>query len=508
MRVLSWLAGRSIRNALTAVDDGHPLRRAYGLARRSGVLQGAWRRFFASSGHDLFDVQAYAAAGGQFREPCAHGDPPPLTGDLEADLSALVARAVALERPYEPAPGRVLVINCGLAAGGAERQIVNTVLGLAAEGVDVAFVGEYLGRAPGLDFHAPALSAGRADFAQTSRSATPGLRLYAEVTRPVAEALAPLPHDVRLEILDMVAELRRRRPQVVHLWQDQTSVKHGLAALIAGAPRIVLSGRNINPTHFGYDTPWLRPGYRALASRSEVSFTNNSQAGARSYAEWLDIVEGRIAVLRNGLDFTTHVRLSRVEAQRFRASVGASDGVRLVGGVMRLSAEKRPLLWLEAAAELARRRDDVRFVIAGDGPMAPQCRAAVAKLGLDGWVTFLGETPQADLVLGSVDLLLLTSQFEGTPNVLLEAQWLGAPVLCADAGGALETFEPGVGGDVIEHLNPARIATQMERMLDDPAWRERAARLAPAFVERRFGLARMIGETLEAYGLHSLGPHT
>jgi glycosyltransferase involved in cell wall biosynthesis len=208
-----------------------------------------------------------------------------------------------------------------------------------------------------------------------------------------------------------------------------------------------------------------------------------------------------VSVIRNGLGTESFARATRFEVGRFRARLGLADGAVLVGGVMRLSAEKRPLLWLEAAAALARRRKDVRFAIAGDGPMAEACRSAVARLGLAPRLTFLGEMARPELLMTSMDLMLLTSAFEGTPNVLLEAQWLGKPVLSTEAGGALETFEPGVTGQAAMVAEPEAIAGQMVGMIDDPRWRETAARRGPEFVEARFGLARMIAETLAAYGL-------
>ena len=77
----------------------------------------------------------------------------------------------------------------------------------------------------------------------------------------------------------------------------------------------------------------------------------------------------------------------------------------------------------------------------------------------------------------------------------------GKPVLSTPAGGAAETFEPGVTGLVIDDPAPAAIAAQMASLLADEAFARRAAQRGPAFVEARFGLTRMIDETLALYGL-------
>jgi glycosyltransferase involved in cell wall biosynthesis len=487
---LLWRLRKGVIGGLAAVSPDHPLRRAHAALRQIGLVQTLWRRWVFDPGGRAVDPAAYAAAGGLF-------GPGPSTAGLdpigEIGFDALIARAEACETPYDPVAGRILIVNCGLACGGAERQIVTLAHGLVARGVDVVFLGESLARAPGLDFYLDRMPPGRAS--PTRREIKVDGRLYAGVTRPVAEALACLPQPELLEVLDMVAELRARRPAVLHLWQDQTSVKHGLAAVIAGTPRIVLSGRNVDPSNFAYDRPWLRSGYRALARSSRVQFTNNSDAGARSYADWLGLPADRFTVVRNGVELSDAGAGQRAAAEALRE---AAAGAPLIGSVIRLSAEKRPLLLLESLAALGKIRPECRFVIAGDGPLHGEVEAAARTLGLTDRLTLLGEVDDIVPVLLSLDLLLMTSQFEGTPNAALEAQWSGKPVLITEAGGAAEAIEPGATGRIVAS-DPHRIAEAAAAMLSDPDWAGRAERNGRVFVRRRYGVARMIDETQALY---------
>jgi phosphatidylinositol alpha-1,6-mannosyltransferase len=73
------------------------------------------------------------------------------------------------------------------------------------------------------------------------------------------------------------------------------------------------------------------------------------------------------------------------------------------------------------------------------------------------------------------------------------------PVVSTDAGGAAETISQGLTGFVVHSIEPNILADRILKILDDPAWRAKASLEGPAFVERRFGMPRMIAETLQLY---------
>jgi glycosyltransferase involved in cell wall biosynthesis len=95
----------------------------------------------------------------------------------------------------------------------------------------------------------------------------------------------------------------------------------------------------------------------------------------------------------------------------------------------------------------------------------------------------------------------LTSRFEGTPNVLIEAQAAGIPVVAPDVGGVNEALLDGVTGILVGKRQASSLARAILEILEDPGWKERAATEGPAFVSKRFGHRRMIDDTIAAYGL-------
>jgi glycosyltransferase involved in cell wall biosynthesis len=99
-----------------------------------------------------------------------------------------------------------------------------------------------------------------------------------------------------------------------------------------------------------------------------------------------------------------------------------------------------------------------------------------------------------------MDVFVLTSQSESLPNVLLEAQACGVPVVATRAGGSPEAIDHRHTGWIVDEDNPSAIAEQIVATLNDRSFCERARVSGPRFVAARFGLDRMIEETLQLYG--------
>jgi glycosyltransferase involved in cell wall biosynthesis len=498
---LRWRITEAIRRELLSTSENHPVRRAYAFVRQIPGVRQIWRLVDTGPIPPPAAFRIYVKRRGVFGDSTTHDPdslPPIVSFDDEAFFPNLIKRIEACE-PKTPPADSVVLINNGLSAGGAERQIVNTLFGLKKRGVPAIFIGEYLTAAPGHDFHLPSLTAAGVDARGLERVVKPGSRMLEGISRPVAEQLMRISPHMLLEILDMARMLRAIRPRTVHLWQDETSIKHAISALIAGTPTIILSGRNVSPTNFAYHQTFMRPGYRALLCNSKVVFSNNSFAGGRSYAEWLEVNTDRIRVVHNGLDFSTWPAFDRAIRETVRGKLGLSPGALLVIGVFRLAEEKRPLLWVDVAAETLKRLPNVRFAIAGEGPMRRQVETHIGKLGLTERIQLIGQTREVSGLFMAADAFLLTSAHEGVPNVLLEAQWYGRPVLVTPAGGAPEAMLDGVTGRIASSETAAAIAVELVAMLTDNAVKQSALANGQAFVSRAFGLERMLDETLHLY---------
>ena len=319
-----------------------------------------------------------------------------------------------------------------------------------------------------------------------------------EVLRRTAHGL---PCGLVIDIANLVREFERLRPEVVHAWLDWDNVRAGLAAAIAGVPKILLSGRNLNPSHFLLYQPYMDPAYRALATLPNVTILNNSRAGADDYADWIGISRDRVKVIHNGVAFGDQGRSAPHMIRAGRRQYGFSDDDFVVGGVFRFAEEKRPLLWLDAAAYIHRAVPEARFLVYGMGPLRAAMEAKIRDLDLGDRVILAGITDDPLAAISLMDVFMLTSSYEGLPNVLLEAQWVGTPVVCTRAGGAPEAVDCGVTGWVVDVDSPQALADAVIHIRGDSNVAAHAALRGPSFVRERFGISRMIAETLAAYGI-------
>ncbi len=148
-------------------------------------------------------------------------------------------------------PGRIVLVCGNLSPGGAERQVANTAIGLVeAKVTDVTLLAHYLHDGPEhFDFHLPRVLAAGVPAREIECAVTSiGDQSIPEVLRRVAKGLPPDLTSLCIDIANLAREFERLRPEVVHAWLDWDNVRAGLAAAIAGVPKIVLSGRNLNPS--------------------------------------------------------------------------------------------------------------------------------------------------------------------------------------------------------------------------------------------------------------------
>ena len=421
---------------------------------------------------------------------------PPLDAAM---LHGMIA-ATAPERREDFVPGRVVLVCGNLSPGGAERQVAYTARGLAqsAEIASAELICDMLtgGHPARYDFYLPLLQHAGVPARMIERYALS----RAMVSEPAALARrqASLPEGFLLDVANLYRELVRLRPEVVHAWLDWSNTRAGLAAALAGVPRIVLSGRNVNPTHFALYQPYMDPVYAALCVLPNVVFLNNSRAGAESYAEWLRLAPDRIKVIYNGLDMGP---IDNTAAGPVRRRLGIPEGAPLVGGIFRFYPEKRPLLWLEVASLVLRDNPDAWFVLFGQGVLEREMVKAAQGLGLAHRLVLPGIVDDVLSVMRTLDVFLLTSFGEGIPNVALEAQWAGTPVVATQAGGVAEALALGESGWIVDPPDADRLARCVSWMLGDAGARAQAQTAGPQLIQARFGLRRMIDETVKAYDL-------
>ncbi len=183
---------------------------------------------------------------------------------------------------------------------------------------------------------------------------------------------------------------------------------------------------------------------------------------------------GRIHVLRNGVDLDQFRPAGR---ERIRERLGLRKPTLVSVG--HLIERKGHDLVIRALTELP----DMELLIIGDGQQSSALMDLAKNLGVAGRVRFAGELPQAELAryYSAADALVLASEREGWPNVLLESMACGTPVIATRVWGTPEVVQASDAGLLIEERTPACIAAAARRLLADPPRRAATRHYAERF---------------------------
>lgn len=178
---------------------------------------------------------------------------------------------------------------------------------------------------------------------------------------------------------------------------------------------------------------------------------------------------GAVRVIPNSRRPERFVTVDRAASSvRLRAELGLGSDVTLLGLVGHVVAQKRPDRAVDVVAAVRAAGGSVHLVVGGTGPLRADVERQVADLGLHDAVSFLGHRDDIEQVLGAVDLLLLTSDAEGIPGILIEAQMAGCPVVTVPVGGVAAVVEDGVTGAVLASFDVAEMADRVLALVGSP----------------------------------------
>jgi glycosyltransferase involved in cell wall biosynthesis len=185
----------------------------------------------------------------------------------------------------------------------------------------------------------------------------------------------------------------------------------------------------------------------------------------------------RSRVVLNGIDHRMF-RRDRSQESRARAELGLTPDDLVVGAVGRLEPQKRFDLLIRACAALRERRPTLRLIIVGDGSLRGELEQLAARLMPDGSCRLLGHCPDVVSLHHLFDVFVQSSDYEGTPNAVLEAMALETPIVATSAGGTAEMVAHEVHALVVPPGDVSGLVRNIERTLSNR--REAAVRVARA----------------------------
>lgn len=401
----------------------------------------------------------------------------------------------------KPRGGKVVLFTSHLKTGGAERQLCNLARHLRRTGLEPSVL--TLEREDGASsYHSLLAGIQRASCEVPSRAFA--WNSFFELSAEKKEVLLALPRNLQWRVWNAYTYLAGSKPDVLHCFLNRPNIIGAIAGWLAGVPKVVLSIRNADPNcakdQHGWDALYKKC-YALLAKDRALVLGANSQAGIRDYANWCGLPETRFVLMRNIVDTQQFCPLDQEHRCAVRRGIGVAAHSPMLVGAFRMIREKGPMRFLDVVERIVAVLPEMAVVVCGDGKLAEAFVASIKRRGLEQHVRYLGIRKDIGQIFGAGDLLLLTSDREGTPNVALEAQAMAVPVVATDVGGTSEAMRHGQTGFIHKPEELPELTSSCLRVLEDRTLREKLGREGRAFVEANFSTNRVTDHLRSVYGL-------
>jgi glycosyltransferase involved in cell wall biosynthesis len=269
--------------------------------------------------------------------------------------------------------------------------------------------------------------------------------------------------------------LRDFRPDVVHTHSAKAGILGRAAASALGVSAIVhgVHGAPFHPYQsslaralFRACECWAAPRCHAFVSVADAMTDLMVRAGVAPREKFTTVYSGmEIEPFR---DCARH-------RDRVRRELGYGPDHVVIGKVARLFRLKGHADVIEAARDVVRVQENVRFLFVGDGILADRLRRQIAGAGLEGRFQFVGLVPPERVpeLIAAMDIVVHASLREGLARVLPQALIAGKPVVSYDIDGAREVVLPDATGILVSPQDVAGLGSALGRLAVDPALRER-----------------------------------
>jgi glycosyltransferase involved in cell wall biosynthesis len=287
--------------------------------------------------------------------------------------------------------------------------------------------------------------------------------------------------------------LRREKPAILHVNSSRDSWIGSLAArLVQPRPKVIRTRHISAPLNSSAATQLL---YHRLL---DMVIVTGGERTRRDLIERDGMAPDRVAAFPIGLD--VEYFSPAMPDRDIRVELGLPHGHLLVGLISYLRDYKGHYYFIEAAAHVLKQREDVTFLIVGEGPEEPVIRAQIARLGLTRQVLLLGFRDDLLDVFRSLDIFAIpTIEGDTIPQVLMQALAVGLPVVSTTTGSIPDVLRDQDSGFIVPPRNADALAGRIGDLLDDPALRVRMGRRGRATVVESYSIDRMVDELERVY---------
>lgn len=298
---------------------------------------------------------------------------------------------------------------------------------------------------------------------------------------------------------DTEREASRATPAViVHTHSSKAGILGRWAAYLAGIRLIIHSIHGFSFNDF--QPSLLRAFYlflEKITARITTKFIAVSRANMEKGINRRIFTRDKVVLIRSGIDIGKfrEVKYDNVEK---RKALGLSDGIPLVAMIACFKPQKSPLDFVKVAKVVSDEISEARFLLVGDGILRPEIKELIGRLNIEDKVLMLGWRRDIPEIMNCIDILVLTSLWEGLPRVFPQAMASGVPVVATEIDGAPEAIQSGVNGFLVSPRDIKEMAEKVIYLIRHPDKASEMGAKGRELVEE-FDIWRMLEQQEELY---------
>ncbi len=286
----------------------------------------------------------------------------------------------------------------------------------------------------------------------------------------------------------------REKPDIVHTHLFKSDLHGRLAARLCGVPVVVSTSHN--------NDVWAKRFPLGLIYGMTAKLTDQVIAVSDEVREYQMQTTGisaeKIMVIENGVRVERFINQEKA-GSALRKELQIAADAPLIGIIGRLQPQKDHHNFLKAAVHIKNKLPAARFLIVGDGPLRTELQTQAKNFGLESSTLFCGIRQDIPAVLAALNILVISSKWEGLPVTLLEGMAARCPIVSTAVGGVPNVVSHGESALLVPKEDPSALAAACLQFLQDPAFAQSMADAAFLCVKTQFSLDAMIEKTLSLY---------
>lgn len=315
----------------------------------------------------------------------------------------------------------------------------------------------------------------------------------------LAREIRPLKDIIALfKLTKILTQLRRTAAIIVHTHSSKAGILGRWAACLAGSKVIIHSVHGFSFNDF--QPRLVRAFYiflERITSRITTRFIAVSQANIEKGIEERIFKRDQVVLIRSGIEIEKYYHVKPERAKK-RKELGIDATIPLVAMIACFKPQKSPLDFVKVAKRVSDEVDQVKFLLVGDGILRPKIEALIKEYQIEDKVMLLGWRRDIPEIMGCIDIVVLTSRWEGLPRVFPQAMASGVPVVATGVDGAPEAIHHGVNGFLVPPGDSEGIVEKVLFLIQHPESARAMGKEGRRLV-KEFAIEKMMTQQEELY---------